>query len=288
MALKEVGVELVEGDITVPETLRGTMTGADGVFHVAGWYEVGVRRRDTAWAINVEGTRNVLEEAREAGIPRIVYSSTLAVYGDTGGVPVTEDYRATGPWLSLYDRTKWVAHYEVAEPMIADGLPLVIVQPGLVHGPGDHSNVRMVLRDYLQRRLPVIPRQGGCWSYVEDIARGHLLAMEEGTAGQAYNLAGPCMYWEEVLPVAAEISGIDPPRFVLPPWLARLSSWLMVPVAAVVPVPSTYHPETLRVAAGATYFASDDKARRELGWDPRPFREGLEITLRAEMADLGM
>lgn len=289
VALEERGVELVEGDITVPATLRGIMADTDGVFHVAGWYEVGARHRDMAWAINVDGTRNVLEAARDAGVPRIVYSSTLAVHGDTGGVPVTEDYRADGPWLSLYDRTKWVAHYEVAEPMIEDGLPLVIVQPGLVHGPGDHSNIRLVLRDYLRGRLPGIPRQGGCWSYVEDIARGHLLAMEKGAIGEAYHLAGPCMYWEEALAVAEEITGIAPPRVVLPAWLARLSSWLMVPVAAVVPVPNTYHPETLGVvAAGATYFGSDAKARRELGWDPRPFREGLEITLRAEMADLGM
>ncbi len=288
VVLEEAGVELIEGDITEPETLAGTMDGADGVFHIAAWYEVGARKRDMAVAINVNGTRNVLEEAKRAGVPRVVYTSTLAVYGDTGGVPVDESYRMNGPWLSLYDHTKWLAHYEVALPMIDEGLPLVIVQPGIVHGPGDHSNIRSVFRDYLRGRLPVIPEQGGCWSYVEDCAAGHLLAMEKGEVGEAYNLAGPCMMWEDVFPVAREITGVKPPRFVLPAWLARISSWLMKPVNAVVPLPSTYHPETLRVASGATYFATDAKARRKLGWAPHPFEDGLEITLKAELAELGV
>lgn len=288
VALRESGAELIRGDITEPDTLAGTMDGADGVFHIAAWYEVGARKRDMAHAINVDGTRNVLTEAKKAGVPRVVYTSTLAVYGDTGGEPVDESYRHDGPWLSVYDRTKWLAHYEVALPMIEDGLPLVIVQPGLVHGPGDHSNLRTVFRDYLRGRLPVIPKQGGCWSYVEDIAAGHLLAMETGEVGESYNLAGPCMMWEEVFPIAEKITGVKPPSLVLPAWLARVSSWLMKPVNVVLPLPSTYHPETLRVAAGSTYFASDAKARRELGWAPRPFEEGLEITLKAEMAELGV
>jgi dihydroflavonol-4-reductase len=287
LALKEMGVELAEGDITRRDTLAGPMEGADGVFHIAAWYRVGARARDMARSINVDGTRNVLEAARDLAIPKVVYTSTIAVYGHTGGDVVDESYRSDGPWLSEYDRTKWLAHYDVALPMSRAGLPLVIVQPGIVHGPGDHSNVGTVLRDYLRGRLPVVPRQGGCWSFVEDTARGHILAMERGRVGEAYNLAGPCMYWDEVLGVAAELTGIRPPRLVLPPWLARLSSVLVRPVNALVPLPATYHPETLRVAAGTTYFASDDKARGEIGWNPRAFREGLEATLRAELAARG-
>lgn len=286
LALEELGVELKEGDITRRDSIPPAMDGVDGVFHLAAWYKVGARNADMARAINVDGTRNVLESARKLRIPKVVYTSTLAVYGDTGREAVDEAYRMNGPWLSEYDRTKWVAHYEVAAPMMEAGLPLVIVQPGLVHGPDDHSNVGAVLRDYLRGRLPVVPQQGGCWSFVEDTARGHLLAMERGRVGESYNLGGPCMYWREALTVAEEITGIAPPRLTLPPWLARLSSWLMRPVNAVLPLPPTYHPETLRVAAGVTYFATDEKARRDLGWDPRPFREGLAATLEAEQAAL--
>ena len=281
-ALAAAGVELARGDILDPGTMKGPMAGTDGVFHLAAWYRVGARDRSMARSINVDGTRNVLEAAGKAGVPRVVYTSTLAVFGDTGGRMVDETYRMDGPWLSEYDRTKWLAHYEVAVPMMEGGLPLIIVQPGLVYGPGDHSAVGAVLRDYLRRRLPVIPAQGGCWSFVEDSARGHIQAMERGAPGRSYLLAGPPHMWKEALAIAHEITGIRPPRLMLPPALARIASILMRPVAALVPVPETYHPETLRVAAGSTYFADDTAARQEIGWDPRPLRDGLEITLREE------
>ncbi len=282
--LRELGVALVPGDVTEPATLSGPMAGADGVFHLAGWYVVGARDRSMAHRINVEGTRNVLQAALAADVRRTVYTSTIAVFGDTGGRIVDEDYRAEGPWLSEYDRTKWIAHYDVALPLARAGMPLVIVQPGIVYGPGDHSQVGVVLRDYLRRRLPVVPTQGGCWSYVGDSAAGHVLAMERGRPGHTYVLGGPCMMWKQVLELAEEITGIPSPRFVLPPWAARAASHLMKPVAAVVPLPETYHPETLRVAAGTTYFADDARARGELGWAPRPLLDGLRLTLEAEQA----
>lgn len=286
--LEAAGVQLAQGDILDPESLRAPMDGADGVFHLAAWYRIGARDRSRAHAINVDGTRNVLEAARDANVPRVLYTSTVGVFGHTGGRPVDESYRMEGPWRSEYDRTKWLAHYEVAVPLAEAGLPLVIVQPGLVYGPGDHSSVGAVLRDYLRRRLPVIPEQGGAWSFVEDTARGHILAMERGRTGETYILGGPCHWWAEVLRMAREITGIRPPRFVLPAPVARIASLLMKPVPAVVPVPATYHPETLRVAAGTTYFADDAKARTEIGWDPRPLRAGLEITLAAERQALGV
>lgn len=285
--LAGAGVTLVEGDIVDPRGLDA-MAGADGVFHLAAWYRLGGRGRDEAHAVNVDGTRNVLEAARDARVPRVVYTSTLAVFGDTGGRVVDESYRMEGPWLSEYDRTKWLAHYEVAVPMAAAGLPLVIVQPGLVHGFGDHSNVGMAFRDYLRRRLPVVPDMGGCWAHVEDVARGHVLAMERGHPGESYIISGPPLMWRDALAVAEEITGIRAPRFTLRAPLARAASLLMRPVAAVVPLPSTYHPETLRVSAGSTYFGDDAKARHEIGWDPRAVRDGLALTLEAERAALGV
>jgi len=285
--LEELGVELAPGDILDRSSVRAPMDGADGVFHLAAWYRVGARDASVAEAINVDGTRNVLEAAREAGVSRTVYTSTIGVLGDTGGRRVDESYRHEGPWLTEYDRTKWAAHYEVALPMIAAGLPVVIVQPGYVYGPGDHSNVGDVLRDYLRRRLPVIPVQGGCWAHVADTARGHIQAMERGQPGATYIIGGECHLWSEVLRIAAGITGIRPPRLRLPPAVARAASLLLKPVAAVVPLPQMYHPETLRLAAGVTYFADDSLARREIGWDPRPLRDGLASTLEAELAALG-
>jgi nucleoside-diphosphate-sugar epimerase len=284
MDLDDLGVELVGGDILTRSGLDRATAGADGVFHLAAWYRVGAHDRSAAEAINVQGTRNVLEAARDAGVGKIVYTSTVAVLGDTGRRVVDETYRHDGPWLSEYDRTKWLAHYEVAVPMADAGVPIVIVQPGLVYGPGDHSNVGDVFRDYLRRRLPVMPDQGGCWSHVADTARGHILAMERGRPGESYILGGECRLWPDVLRLAQEITGVKAPSLTLPPVLARVSALVMKPLAALVRVPQMYHPETLRVAAGTTYWASDAKARREIGWNPRPLRDGLTETLRAEQA----
>lgn len=285
-ALAALGVELARGDIRDPASLRAPLQGADGAFHLAAWYRVGARDASMAESINVAGTRNVLDAAADAGVSKIVYTSTIAVVGDTRGRVVSADHRYDGPWLSEYDRTKWVAHYEVAVPAIQAGLPLVIVQPGYVYGPGDHSNVGDVLRDYLRRRLPVTPAQGGCWAHVDDTARGHVLAMERGRVGVSYVLAGECRMWADILDIAHEITGIRPPRLTLPPALARISATLMKPLAALAPLPQMYHPETLRIAAGVTYWADDSLARRELGWDPRPLRDGLAETLAAERAAL--
>jgi dihydroflavonol-4-reductase len=286
MDLHDLGVELVGGDILDRPGLDRATAGADGVFHLAAWYRVGAHDRSAAEAINVHGTRNVLEAARDAGVGKIVYTSSIAVLGDTGRRVVDETYRHDGPWLSEYDRTKWLAHYEVAVPLADAGVPVVIVQPGLVYGPGDHSNVGDVLRDYLRRRLPVMPDQGGCWSHVADTARGHILAMERGRIGESYILGGECRLWPDVLRLAEEITGVKAPRLTLPPVLARVSALIMKPLAALVRVPQMYHPETLRIAAGTTYWASDAKARREIGWNPRPLRDGLTETLRAEQAAL--
>lgn len=287
--LQALGARVHAGDITDRESLRAPMTDVDGVFHVAAWYKVGARDRSTAEHINVEGTRNVLEMMRKHGIPRGVYTSTLAVFSDTGGRVVDESYHHDGPWLSEYDRTKWKAHYEVARPMIEAGLPLVIVQPGLVYGPGDAGPRHDVLHQFLTRKMPLLPRRTAyCWGHVEDTARGHLLAMERGVAGQSYIIAGPPHRLIEAIQLAEQISGVLAPRLRVPPVLLKLASVLMRPLDALVTLPESYTPEYLRVAAGATYLGSSAKARRELGFETRPLHEGLRETLAYEMRQLGM
>ncbi|RPH94192.1 MAG: NAD-dependent epimerase/dehydratase family protein, partial [Calditrichaeota bacterium] len=126
------GIQIALGDITDKESMRAPMRGVDGVFHVAAWYKVGARDRSQADSVNVEGTRNVLELMQELKIPKGAYTSTLAVNSNTHGKLAAENYRFRGRFLSVYDRSKWKAHYEVAVPMIDSGLPLVIVMPGMV------------------------------------------------------------------------------------------------------------------------------------------------------------
>jgi nucleoside-diphosphate-sugar epimerase len=283
-----LGAALHKGDITDKESMRRPMTGVDGVFHIAAWYKIGEGNLAEARAINVQGTRNVLELMRELRIQKGVYTSTLAIFSDTKGKCVDENYRHNGPWLSNYDRTKWEAHYDIALPMIQQGLPLVIVQPGLVYGPGDKSTVRETIVQYLRRNLPLIPKTTAFnWSHVEDAAHGHLLAMERGKPGETYIIAGAPHTLEEAFELAERITGIPAPRFRVSPALMKTLAALMTVVGTFISLPTTYTGEALRVSAGSTYLGDNSKARRELGFEARPLEEGLRQTLRHEMDLLG-
>ncbi len=234
--LTRLGIEVVAGDVTDASSIRTPMEGADGVFHIAGWYKIGARNRAQGAAINIDGTRNVLNAMKQLGIAKGVYTSTLAVNGDTHGVLVDESYSTPGgPWLTEYDRTKWVAHHQVAEPMIRDGLPLVIVMPGAVYGPNDPSALGDTLRMYAKRRLPLAPRGTAfCWAYIDDIARAHILAMEKGTIGERYIIAGPPHTLIEALAVGERITGIKAPRIHPGPQLMRSFATVMDALGTII------------------------------------------------------
>lgn len=284
--LEAAGANVVEGDITEKETLRDPMEGVDGVFHVAGWYDVGAADPSTGERINVRGTRNVLEMMDALDIPKGVYTSTLAVNSDTSGEVVDEEYFYAGKHLTAYDRTKWKAHYEVAEPMVEDGLPLVTVMPGLVYGPNDTSVFGDALRDYLRGDLPIIPREVAYSpGHVADIARAHILAMEQGTKGEEYIIGGDPTTLVDLFDIVAEIAERDPPRAVSPTLFSTLA-----PVAGilerVVTLPKNYRAESLRVLAGVTYLGDNSKATNDLGLGHRPLRAGLKETVAHEQRRL--
>ncbi|HPI86324.1 MAG TPA: NAD-dependent epimerase/dehydratase family protein [Bacteroidales bacterium] len=287
--LKELGINVFKGDITDKSSLSEPMAGVDGVYHVAAWYKVGVKDKSMAYSINVNGTRNVLEVMKEGGIKKGVYTSTLAVNSDTRGKIVNENYRYDGKHLSEYDRTKWLAHHEVALPMMKEGLPLVVVMPGLVYGPGDTSAAGETFKRYLQGKLPVLPTQTAYnWAHVDDIVEGHILAMEKGRAGEAYMIGGPVHELTEAMMMAEEITGVKAPRLHLSPAMMKASAGLMGFLEKFLPIPDLFSGEMLRATAGVTYIGDSSKARRELGYDPRPLKEGLSETLGLLKLELGI
>lgn len=283
--LQSLGVQLFKGDVTDKESMRSGMKDVDGVFHVAGWYKVGVHDKSDGERVNIQGTRNVLELMKELHILKGVYTSTLAINSDTHGEIKDEKYRFTGKHISEYDRTKAVAH-EIAEQFIKDGLPLVIAMPGGIYGPGDTSVLRTTIIQFLQGKLPMLPKGAGfCWAHVEDTARGHILAMEKGLIGESYILAGEPYTYSDAFTLASQISGKPAPRFVSPA-VFKVLAVLVHPFDAILP--ESYTSETMRVLSGVTYWGDNSKARRFLGYNPRPLTEGLESTLRHEMSLLGM
>ncbi len=284
--LKTLGVMLHVGDITNRTTLGVPMNDVDGVFHIAAWYRIGPRN-PLAERINVDGTRNVLETMCERGVAKGLYVSTVAVLGDTHGELVDETHVSSGPGLTEYDRTKWKAHYEVAVPMIAQGLPLVIAMPSLVYGPGDTSGVREMILRVLDGRMPIVPSGASfCWGYIEDVARGLVLAMESGRAGESYCLTGPPHRLDDALTVVARLSGRKPPTFHAGAGAMRAATRLSALLERVgLPVP--YPSEALRLLTGSSWIASSAKAERELGFTARPLEEGLTQTIEYELRRRG-
>lgn len=279
------GVTVCEGDITDRASLKGPMQGADGVFHAAAWYKLGARDPHEAYEINIEGTRNVLTTMRDLRIPKGVYTSTLAVFGDTHGQTVDESYIHTGRHLSVYDRTKWAAHYQVALPMMEEGLPLVIVQPGLNYGPGDTSSVHAAIGQYLHGKLPLLPRKTAyCWAHVDDTVDGHLRAMEKGRTGESYIIAGPAHTLIGAFEMAQRVTGIPAPRIHPTPGVIRAGAGVMSVIERIISVPETYSSEALRVMAGSTYLGSSAKAEQEIGFTARPLEDGWPETLKYEQA----
>lgn len=285
-------VEVVEADITNKESLREPMTGVDGVFHMAAWFYIGPgpRNREKAERINVDGTRNVLELIDELDVPKGVYTSTIGVFGDTDGSVVDETYRPEKPGMCVYFDTKWRAHYEVAKPMMEEGLPLVVVQPGGVFGPGDkaYGSARTPFLNWLRDDLPMLPRRFALpFDYVEDTAAAHVLAMERGAPGEEYIIASEPREVIDVFEQAGEMLGMTPPRAVSPLWF-RLLAQVMRPVEWLTTPPEGFEPEVFRTYGGTQILVDNSKARAELGIEHRPFTDGLREYLEWEANEQGI
>jgi nucleoside-diphosphate-sugar epimerase len=277
-AMRALGANPVIGDITDMESMRAGMTGSDIVFHIAGWYKYGDDDWMKAEMINVGGTRKVLRLAYELGVPKIIYTSTVAVFGDTKGEMVDETYHSNGPFLTEYDRTKWLAHYKVAIPLIEKGAPIIIVMPGGVFGPGDPSWIAELMRLYY-RGVPMVPGPESVitWAHVEDVAEGHILAAEKGRIGESYILAGPAVSLGEMVDFWSYITGKRPAGWHVPARALRPMAPAAGLLQSALPLPSLFSRE-LTTSLGATYKASADKARTELGWETRALQSGMHET----------
>lgn len=285
-------VRVVEGDITKKDSMRTPMSGVDGVFHIAAWFYVGPgpREREKAERINVEGTQNVLELMQELDIPKGVYTSTVGVYPGTSGQTVDESIDPECPTFAVYFRTKWEAHFEVAKPMIDNGLPLVIVQPGGVYGPHDklYGSARAAFRDYLQGDLPMVPRNWMLsFDYAPDTAQAHISAMKKGEPGEEYIVASEPRTMNEVFSQAEAITGIPAPR-TAPDWLFSGLATVMRGVEQVTTPPEGLEAEMMEFFAGRQYLVDNSKAKRELGLEHRPLEAGLREYLAWEIDQLGM
>ena len=284
--LKALGVEMHAGDITDRESLRQPMTGVDGVFHVAAWYKVGVKSA-RGRRVNVDGTRNVLRSPAQLAIPRGVYTSTVAVFGDTHGARCDETYYERGPFLTEYDR------YEVDRALRRRGAEDR-------SGPAaDDRHARAGLRPRRYQRharrarrsaartaaiTPAKPRFAGATSKTPPAACSWRWS---GAAGRELPLTGPIHTFEDAFALAATIARRRRPPIHPPPLLMRGAAR----VAEAVERWNFQFPhaaETLRLMAGTTWIGSSAKAEQALGFTVRPLDEGLRHTVEHESRQLGL
>lgn len=286
--LKEMGCELVQGDLANPDLMHEAMKGCDGVFHVAAIYKVGVPESERAALLesNVQGTANALDAAVAAGVPRILYVSTGNVFGDTHGQAVDESYHRdlNEGFLSIYDEAKYRAH-QVALDRIERGAPIVIVQPGGVYGPGDHSELGNAIEMTRKGRMPMIPFANLRMSFVhvDDVADGIILAFDKGKIGESYILAGERATMKDLVQTTARIVGRREPKLEMPTAVMRVSAPLGPVVGPLLGFPPNFK-ELISVSDGVSYWMTDDKARGELGFAPRGLEQGIRDTLGAQAA----
>ncbi len=279
--VKALGATPVKGDVTDRASMQEAMRGCDVVFHVAALYEIGKRYASQMEAVNVDGARNVFETALEVGVPKIVFTSTAAVHGDTKGGMVDENHRTPLEALktgTLYERTKWRAHYEVALPMIERGAPIVIVESGGVYGPEDHSVLGALLTLYIRGLRILLDRDTALtFVYVDDIAEGHILAAEKGRIGESYLMGYQPFSFGQFADFWPKVSGRPKVLLKIPSALVRPLWPLMALVEKVMPLPALLSSEAVR-SVGTTWLVSCRKAQAELGWKPRSIEEGLKLT----------
>lgn len=271
--LSSFGASPVSGDVLDQGSLRALVEGAGQVFHVAGVNEMCSADPENMWRVNVEGTRAVMNACRQAGVERLIHTSSAVTIGEEDGVLATESTAHRGFYLSDYERTKTEAERLLCAH--TGDLDVVAVNPSSVQGPGRSTGTGKIVLAAARGKLPVAIDTTISLVDIDDCARGHLLAAERGQAGERYLLSGVALTMGEALDLLSRVVGHDvSPRFVSPKVLGLIAG----PVGAAYRMlgkQAAICRETLRVMAhGHRYDGS--KATRELGLEYTP----IEMTLR--------
>ncbi|HYK91828.1 MAG TPA: hopanoid-associated sugar epimerase [Acidobacteriota bacterium] len=276
--IEGLGCEVVIGDLKDPMSMLRCAQGCRTVYHVAADYRLWVRNPQEIYDNNVGGTRNLLSACCEAGVQKVLYTSTVGTIGmRADGVPADEDSPVKlDDMIGHYKRSKFMAE-QVACEFAASGLPLVIVNPTTPVGIGDlkPTPTGKIILDFIKGRLPAYVDTGLNLVNVEDVALGHLLAEKNGRIGERYILGGENWSLEEILETMARICGRRTPRVRIPYLAAVIFGYLDNFVMGAILRREPFIPlEGVRMARYKMYVSSE-KARRELGYSPQPVEKAL-------------
>ncbi|EKQ71191.1 nucleoside-diphosphate-sugar epimerase [Leptolyngbyaceae cyanobacterium JSC-12] len=262
-------VQLVYGDITDKAALEVAMQEVDVVFHTAAYVEIGLVNATEMERVNVEGTRAVVQVAQAVGVPKLVYCSTIGVYGDTGGQAIAETFqRQQTNFSSAYDRTKWVAQ-QIVDGAVGEGLAAVSVMPSGIFG-ADDPHFGPVLKTFLQGKLKL-------WAggqritgivHVDDLAEAMLLAAEKGQPGDHFIISAGELTTLEMFEIFSRETGIPIPAEA-PEWLVRLLGNMLDPIGRWLSWQPPISKERVHYLYDRCVRVDASKAKQKLGWNPR-------------------
>jgi nucleoside-diphosphate-sugar epimerase len=282
--LNHKNIRIFDGDITDYNSLLKAMQGCGQVYHLAAFARVWAKDNSTFYRLNVEGTKNVLDAARAAGVKKVVFTSTAGVLGPSGSKPVTEDDTRIGEVMNAYEDTKTQAEALCREYCDKYGMHIVTVNPPRVYGPGIESEsnaVTRLIKLFLKGKWRIMPGDGkgtGSYVHVDDVVNGHILAMEKGRSRERYILSGVNASYIEFFDIITKLTGKQTKLYNFPVWLMMFSSYCLMGYTKLTGKAPLLTPEWVK-----KYFydwsLSCEKAQLELGYTYRPLEEGLRETI---------
>jgi dihydroflavonol-4-reductase len=274
--------ELVTGDLRDQASLRSALTGCSQLYHVAAHYALWAKDPSIFYDVNVIGTKNILEAARDVGTERIVYCSTIGAIGlpPSGGLGTEETPVSLEQMAGHYKRSKYLAEQEVLK-LAKAGLPVVIVNPSAPVGAADvkPTPTGQIVVDFMKGRMPAYIETGLNIVDVDDVAAGHLLAMEKGRTGERYILGGKNLMLREVLEILSRLSGVKAPTIKLPRLAILPLAYLNLWVANMTGQPPRIPLEGVKMAKYKMHYDCS-KAIRELGIPQTPPEVALEKAVK--------
>ena len=282
-SLNHDNIRIFFGDINNRDEVKEAINGCKQVFHVAGQVKPLIKDPSIMYRVNVEGTSNVLEEALNAGVDKLVFTSTCGVIGPSLNEPMSEkDPRIIGYTLD-YELSKKMAE-DIVEQSIARGMNIVIVSPSKVYGPGNISHsltYNAIISRFLRTGIALIPYPGhyqGCFGYLDDVVNGHILAMEKGIPGEKYILGGVNIsyynFFQQIKKIYGKGKIIQVPKFIIRGW--AYWQWLLNKIFDKEPL---FTPSVINHFY-RNYIFSSEKAISDLGYQITPFDEAINKTIQ--------
>lgn len=270
------GVEIAYGDILDGSSIEVALQGCDMLYHAAALYDLWGLDEEAFMQTEVEGTRYALEAALKTGVGKVVYTSTSLTVGERKGEVGTETTQHRGYFLSKYEQAKFEAE-QVATSYLDKRLPIIMVNPAGVYGPGDFKPTGRFVVDFLNGRMPGLFRSSTSLVYIDDVGAGHVLAASKGRVGERYILCGNTLTMKEWASVLCRLSGAKMPPTV-PVFLAGMNASFGEMVSRFTKRPPILSKETFRIIAHG-FQVDGSKAVKELGIEYTPLEEGLRQTV---------